>query len=273
MGCRCGSPRSPQALGGCHVTQAAHLGNRLARAVALGVSIAPVAFAEAAPYKNCTEAREAGDENIPQSDPKYGRTSTGTRTASDAIAATATAPAAPQAMRMAPPRLAMCLPVRSTPAAAPRNSPSRRSAHDPRAAILGPMAHPAELPPPPEPPEQLGEAGRRYWQRITARYSLTEAEETTLQSLCTVIDRIAALDKIVDEEGVIDSAGHLTGAHRVPPAARQLCQPAPRAEAARAGTAARRPPLRLCELQESAAAAAVVMARRSAQTGPISKAP
>jgi hypothetical protein len=45
------------------------IGLLLASAVAVG--IAPVAIADA-PYKNCTQARDNGDSNIPSSSDKYG---------------------------------------------------------------------------------------------------------------------------------------------------------------------------------------------------------
>jgi hypothetical protein len=41
-------------------------------ACAIGIGVAPVAVAESAPYKNCTEARSNGDTNIPSSSDKYG---------------------------------------------------------------------------------------------------------------------------------------------------------------------------------------------------------
>ncbi|MBX7451918.1 excalibur calcium-binding domain-containing protein [Mycolicibacterium sp. 3033] len=41
-------------------------------ASAIVVGVAPAAVANAAPYKNCTEARDNGDTNIPSSSDKYG---------------------------------------------------------------------------------------------------------------------------------------------------------------------------------------------------------
>lgn len=56
-------------------------------------------------------------------------------------------------------------------------------------------------------PIGLGLAGRELWSAISGGYDLERHEAVVLAQAAKVADRIAALDDVVDLEGVIDSGG------------------------------------------------------------------
>jgi P27 family predicted phage terminase small subunit len=59
----------------------------------------------------------------------------------------------------------------------------------------------------PAPPSDLGKDGRKLWRRIQGAVSpdwlLDEREEAALFSACQAADRLAALDAVIDSEGVM----------------------------------------------------------------------
>ncbi|WP_431014760.1 P27 family phage terminase small subunit [Bradyrhizobium pachyrhizi] len=76
------------------------------------------------------------------------------------------------------------------------------------------MAKPAGLVPfplatIPEPPEELGPEGQRYWRRTMTRYVLDDLHEELLKLLCLDLDYGVAMRKQVKAEGmtVIGSQG------------------------------------------------------------------
>lgn len=52
-------------------------------------------------------------------------------------------------------------------------------------------------------PRGLGPAGKALWVSVTAVYELEVVEKLALTSACIVADRVAALDVIVADEGVV----------------------------------------------------------------------
>ncbi|HZA16717.1 MAG TPA: hypothetical protein VE645_07445 [Pseudonocardiaceae bacterium] len=63
--------------------------------------------------------------------------------------------------------------------------------------------------PDPKAPRGTGAAGRALWRSIVGTYELEVHERVVLGQLVKVADRIAALDSIVDEDGVlVDGRAH-----------------------------------------------------------------
>jgi hypothetical protein len=54
-----------------------------------------------------------------------------------------------------------------------------------------------------EPPDRLEAAGRALWGSVTGTYTLEQHEAEVLAQACRVADLVAALDAVVDREGVL----------------------------------------------------------------------
>lgn len=57
------------------------------------------------------------------------------------------------------------------------------------------------------PPRGTGKAGRALWSSITSGFTLEAHERLVLGQAVVVADRIAQLDAVVDELGVVDVSG------------------------------------------------------------------
>jgi hypothetical protein len=66
---------------------------------------------------------------------------------------------------------------------------------------------------PPRPPRGLKAAGRRLWRDVQGKYELEEHETALLTEMCRVADRLDALARVVEAEGVMEE-----GTGRVHPA-------------------------------------------------------
>src|SRR3954454_20623503 len=53
----------------------------------------------------------------------------------------------------------------------------------------------------PEPPGELGEAGRGFWTSIVSKYDLDPHEVEVLHAACSTLDLIVELDGVVRAEG------------------------------------------------------------------------
>ena len=56
----------------------------------------------------------------------------------------------------------------------------------------------------PRPPRGLKAPGRRLWADVQGKYELEEHESALLTEMCRVADRLDALARVVDAEGVIE---------------------------------------------------------------------
>ena len=56
----------------------------------------------------------------------------------------------------------------------------------------------------PRPPRGLKTPGRRLWRDVQGKYELEEHETALLTEMCRVADRLDALARVVDAEGVIE---------------------------------------------------------------------
>ena len=56
----------------------------------------------------------------------------------------------------------------------------------------------------PRPPRGLKAPGRRLWRDVQGKYELEEHETALLTEMCRVADRLDALARVVDAEGVIE---------------------------------------------------------------------
>lgn len=57
----------------------------------------------------------------------------------------------------------------------------------------------------PRPPRGLKTAGRRLWRDVQSKYELEEHETALLTETCRVTDRLEALARIVEAEGVMEA--------------------------------------------------------------------
>lgn len=55
----------------------------------------------------------------------------------------------------------------------------------------------------PEPPAGLGDRGRAYWRTVLGDFDLDSPDLAVLEQACRLLDRISALDAVVDDEGVM----------------------------------------------------------------------
>ena len=58
----------------------------------------------------------------------------------------------------------------------------------------------------PRPPRGLKTPGRRLWRDVQGKYELEEHEAALLTEMCRVADRLDALARVIDAEGVIEAA-------------------------------------------------------------------
>jgi hypothetical protein len=56
----------------------------------------------------------------------------------------------------------------------------------------------------PRPPRGLKTAGRRLWRDVQSKYELEEHETALLTETCRVADRLEALARVIEREGVIE---------------------------------------------------------------------
>src|SRR5437867_9467280 len=54
----------------------------------------------------------------------------------------------------------------------------------------------------PSPPRGLHVAGKRLWRAVTADYELRQHELDLLERACTTLDRLRALDAVIEREGL-----------------------------------------------------------------------
>ncbi|GGF56988.1 hypothetical protein GCM10011519_33680 [Marmoricola endophyticus] len=64
----------------------------------------------------------------------------------------------------------------------------------------------------PEPPADLGDAGRTYWLRVAEEFDLGAVEEPALAEVARTLDTLAALDAAVRRDGHVTDAGKVSPA-------------------------------------------------------------
>jgi phage terminase small subunit len=73
----------------------------------------------------------------------------------------------------------------------------------------------------PEPPTGLGERGSAYWRTVLEDFTLDAPDLAILEQACRLVDRAAALDAVVDAEGVMSRSAQGPRVHPALVEARQ----------------------------------------------------